>query len=146
MLDVDPERGDDEHRGDIDPADHAVQPRKPRAHACAELRDAEQEGRGPDESVRQQPPADGAVVGPGWVGRVDEEALVVVRDVRDHQRYASEQQVLGTHVPRPALRQGKSGQRKTPADRFSGSDYTSPGGRPGAAATAALATPLQRPP
>ena len=79
------------------------------AQAIGELERTDQDDRNAGETVRQEEQLERLIMGPGRIRAVDQEALVMIEDVGDHQPDEGEQQRFGRHAqsPRPGSRQSR---------------------------------------
>src|ERR1019366_7923477 len=103
--DVGAERGGDQRSEDVESPHHAMQLGIAQTEPVGKLHGAEEDGAGPGQSVRQQPPPEWVDVRPLRVGAVDQEALVVAKYVEDHEADEAKDQVLRAH-PGNALQGG----------------------------------------
>lgn len=95
VLDVHTERRSEEDAGYVKASCDTVEFGKTLAEAVGELHGAEQEGGSGDESVGQEPPAEGMDVRPFGVVGSNEEALVMPQDIGVHEGDESEEKTLG---------------------------------------------------
>ena len=94
VLNVEAERSGDEDAGDIEASDDAMELGEALAEAVGELHGPEQEGAGAHQAVGQKPPLESSDVQPFGILGVDEEMLVMVENVSDHQADESEQKIF----------------------------------------------------
>jgi len=94
VLDVETEGSGDEDAGDIEASDDAMEHGEAAAEALGKLHRAEQEGAGAHQAVRQKPPFEGLDVRPFGILGVNEEMLVMAKNVGDHDADDCEQNVF----------------------------------------------------
>lgn len=94
MLDVKAEGSSDEYTSDVEAPDDAMELGKAAAEALRKLHGAEQEGAGAHYAVGQEPPLEGLDVRPFGIFGVNEEMLVVAKNVGDHDADDGEQNVF----------------------------------------------------
>jgi hypothetical protein len=116
VLNIDPERRQNEHSRDVNATDDAMHLREPPAQPVGELQRREQQRTRARQTVGQQPPLERLDVIPVRVAAVDNEGLVVLHDVTHHQADAGEQEILAVE-PRCA-RPGENSGHVTPRYDF----------------------------
>ncbi len=84
VLNVKAEGSGDEYTGELEASDDAMELGEAAAEAFGELHGAEQEGAGAHQAVRQEPPSEGLDVRPFRILGVNEEMLVMAKNVGDH--------------------------------------------------------------
>src|SRR5216683_6017916 len=94
VLNVEAEWSSDEHTGDIETSDDAVELGEALAETVRKLHGAEQEGAGAHQAVRQKPPLESSYVQPFGILGIDEEMLVMAKNISDHQADESEQKIF----------------------------------------------------
>jgi hypothetical protein len=96
-LDVGPKRRQDERARHVDAAGHPVQRGEAQPQTFPELHWRKDQRASTSDTVRQQPPLERFIVLPNRVRRVDEKALIVVKDISRHGGYKGENSVFGTN-------------------------------------------------
>ena len=94
VLDVGSQRRRDQRTEHIHPADNAMQPEVTLSQTLGKLHRSEQNRAGAGKSMWQQPPAKWMVVFPRRIGRMNQEAFIVAKDIKDHQSDKRKQEVL----------------------------------------------------
>jgi len=94
VLNVKAERSGDECTSDIEASDDAMEHGEAAAEAFRELHGTEQESAGAHQAVRQKPPFEGVDVRPFGILGVNEEMLVMAKNVGDHDADDCEQNVF----------------------------------------------------
>lgn len=110
ILDVKAEGSGDEDAGDIEATEHAVEPGETLAEAFRELHGSEQESASAHQAVREKPPLESADVQPLGILGVDEEMLVMAKNVSDHQADESKYKIFRAR-PRQALGRKRCGRQ-----------------------------------
>src|SRR5260370_37455162 len=94
VLNVKAEGSGDEYTGDLEASDDAMELGEAAAEAFGELHGAEQEGAGAHQAVRQEPPSEGLDVRPFRILGINEEMLVMAKNVGEHDADDSEQNIF----------------------------------------------------
>ena len=94
VLNVKAEGSGDEHAGDIETSDDAMELGEALAEAVRELHGPEQKGTSAHYAVRQKPPLESSDVQPFGILGVDEEVFVVAENVSDHQADESKYKIF----------------------------------------------------
>jgi hypothetical protein len=94
VLDVKAEGRGDENAGNIEASDDAMKLGEAAAETVGELHRTKQEGARTHQAVRQEPPLKGLDVRPFGILGVNEEMLVVAKNVGEHEADKSKQNIF----------------------------------------------------
>lgn len=96
VLDVEAQRSGDENASDVEASDDAMKLGEAAAKAIRELHRCEQEGAGAHQTVRQEPPLERLDVRPFGILGINEEMLVVTKNINEHEADQSKQNIFRT--------------------------------------------------
>ena len=106
VLDVEAEGSGDEHAGDLEASDDAMELGEALAETVRKLHGAEQEGAGAHQAVREKPPLESSDVQPFGILGVNKEMFVMTENISEHQADESKYKIL-----RPRPREARGHQR-----------------------------------
>ena len=94
VLDVEAQRSGDEDAGHVEASDDAMKLGEAVAETIRKLHRSQQEGASAHQAVRQKPPLEGLDVRPFGIFGVNEEMLVVAKNIGEHEANQSKQNIF----------------------------------------------------